>query len=198
MAPQRRRCIVAAKESAVKKYVVKLSDEEREQLNTLIHSGKHPARQLMKARILLKADASEAGEGWSDSRDRRGAGDQRRHGCPDPPATGRGRVRGRPDPQAFAEFGQAAHLRRRGRGQTDRLGLFPAAQGPRAVDVAAAGRGGRGTEHRRARQRQHDRADAKKNTSQAAPETAMGHPAGRQRRLRGRHGGCAGGLSPAA
>jgi transposase len=58
---------VTAKQIAVKKYVVKLSDEEREQLNTLIHMGKHPARRLMKARILLKADASEAGEGWSDS-----------------------------------------------------------------------------------------------------------------------------------
>jgi len=30
--------------------------------------GKSPARQLLKARILLKADVSEAGEGWSDSR----------------------------------------------------------------------------------------------------------------------------------
>ena len=59
---------MAAKEIAVKKYVVKLSDAERERLDTLIHMGKHPARQLMKARILLKADASEAGEGWSDSR----------------------------------------------------------------------------------------------------------------------------------
>ena len=58
---------MTAKQIAVKKYVVKLSDEEREQLNTLIHMGKHPARRLMKARILLKADASEAGEGWSDS-----------------------------------------------------------------------------------------------------------------------------------
>ena len=58
---------MAAKQAAVKKYVVKLSDEEREQLNTLIHAGKHPAGQLMKARILLKADASEGGEGWSDS-----------------------------------------------------------------------------------------------------------------------------------
>jgi transposase len=58
---------VAAKEIAVKRYVVKLNDEERDRLNTLIHAGKHPARQLMKARILLKADASEAGEGWSDS-----------------------------------------------------------------------------------------------------------------------------------
>jgi transposase len=58
---------VAARENAVKRYVVKLSDEEREQLDTLIHAGKHSARQLMKARILLKADASEGGEGWSDS-----------------------------------------------------------------------------------------------------------------------------------
>ena len=58
---------MTAKQIAVKRYVVKLSDDERERLNTLIHSGKHPARQLTKARILLKADASEAGEGWGDS-----------------------------------------------------------------------------------------------------------------------------------
>src|ERR1700730_19348905 len=68
MAPQRRRCIVTAKQSAVKRYVVKRSNEERERLDALTHMGKHPARLLTKARILLKADASEAGEGWSDSR----------------------------------------------------------------------------------------------------------------------------------
>ena len=56
-----------AKEIAVKKYVVKLSTEERERLDTLIRSGKHPARKLTRARILLKADVGEAGEGWSDS-----------------------------------------------------------------------------------------------------------------------------------
>jgi hypothetical protein len=59
---------VAGKEIAVKKYVVKLSEEERERLDGLIRNGKHPAQRLMKARILLKADAGEAGEGWSDSR----------------------------------------------------------------------------------------------------------------------------------
>ena len=59
---------MTAKQIAVKKYVVELSDTERERLNTLIHRDKHPARQLTKARILLKADASEVGEGWSDSR----------------------------------------------------------------------------------------------------------------------------------
>jgi hypothetical protein len=41
--------------------------EERERLETLIRGGKHPARKLTRARILLKADAGEAGEGWSDS-----------------------------------------------------------------------------------------------------------------------------------
>ena len=58
---------MTAKQTAVKKYVVKLSDAEREQLNRLIRSGKHRARQLVRARILLKADACKAGEGWSDS-----------------------------------------------------------------------------------------------------------------------------------
>ena len=58
---------MAAKEIAVKKYVVKLDAEERERLDTMIRSGKPPAQRLMKARILLKADASDGGEGWSDS-----------------------------------------------------------------------------------------------------------------------------------
>ena len=44
-----------------------VSDEEREQLDTLIQNGKHRARHLLKARILLKANASDAGAGWSDS-----------------------------------------------------------------------------------------------------------------------------------
>ncbi len=59
---------MAAKEISVKKYVVRLSGEERERLEALIRKGKSPAQRLLKARILLKADASEAGEGWSDSR----------------------------------------------------------------------------------------------------------------------------------
>ena len=58
---------MTSKQNFVKKYVVKLSDEEHERLNTLIRTGKHPAWQIMKARILLKADASEGGEGWGDS-----------------------------------------------------------------------------------------------------------------------------------
>ena len=56
------------KKIAVKKYVVRLSSEEREQLGTLIRKGKGPAQRLLKARILLKADVSDAGPGWSDSK----------------------------------------------------------------------------------------------------------------------------------
>src|SRR6266568_35260 len=60
--------IMAGKEISVKKYVVRLSGEERRQLETLVRKGKGPARRLLKARILLKADVSERGPGWSDSR----------------------------------------------------------------------------------------------------------------------------------
>jgi len=59
---------VAGKEIAVKKYVVRLDAEERDRLNELIRKGKRSAQLLTKARILLKADISDAGEGWSDSR----------------------------------------------------------------------------------------------------------------------------------
>ena len=59
---------MAVKEIAVKKYVVKLSEAEREYLQTLVNKGKSPAKRLLKARILLKADVSEHGEGWSDGR----------------------------------------------------------------------------------------------------------------------------------
>jgi hypothetical protein len=59
---------MARKEIAVKKYVVRLSPDEREQLEALIRKGKSPAKRLLKARILLKADVSDAGAGWSDSR----------------------------------------------------------------------------------------------------------------------------------
>ena len=59
---------MTAQQPAVKKYIVKLTAEERTRLDVLIQKGKAAARQLLKARILLKADASTAGEAWSDRR----------------------------------------------------------------------------------------------------------------------------------
>ncbi len=50
----------------MKKYIVKLSEQEREELQDLISKGKSSARKLMHARILLKADESEGGPGWKD------------------------------------------------------------------------------------------------------------------------------------
>jgi transposase len=55
-------------EVTVKKYVVRLSKDERSALEELLSKGKHPAATTLKARVLLKADVSDAGEGWSDSR----------------------------------------------------------------------------------------------------------------------------------
>jgi hypothetical protein len=59
---------VTAQQPAAKKYIVKLSIEERERLSGLIQKGKGPARQALKAPILLKADASKASDAWSDNR----------------------------------------------------------------------------------------------------------------------------------
>ena len=50
------------------KYVVRLSAQERETLQALLHKGRHPASQTLKARILLKSCVSDAGEGWDDTR----------------------------------------------------------------------------------------------------------------------------------
>jgi hypothetical protein len=49
-----------------KQYVVRLSEEERAQLLTLIGRGTAPARAQTHARILLKANQGEAGPGWTD------------------------------------------------------------------------------------------------------------------------------------
>ena len=45
----------------------KLSAEERDRLQAMVHAGKNSAQILTRERILLKADVSDAGEGWSDS-----------------------------------------------------------------------------------------------------------------------------------
>ncbi len=111
---------MARQKIAVKKYIVTLSDEERERLTTLIHSGKHPAKKLLKARIRLKADASQGGAGWSDSR-------------------------------IAAALETSVDTVARTRQRLVEEGLEAAL----TLDIATAGRGGRRTEDRRTRQRQH-------------------------------------------
>ena len=52
----------------MKKYVVTLTAEEREQLAGMIAAGKAAAQKLAHARVLLKADAGDGGPGWTDDR----------------------------------------------------------------------------------------------------------------------------------
>jgi transposase len=49
-----------------KKFIVRLSGEEREHLEALLTKGKAAARKLTRARILLKADGNDPGSAWSD------------------------------------------------------------------------------------------------------------------------------------
>lgn len=48
------------------KYVVRLTAEERKQLEGLVRTGKVAAAKRLKAQILLKADAGPEGSGWTD------------------------------------------------------------------------------------------------------------------------------------
>ena len=131
----------------------------------LIRKGKSPAQRLLKARILLKADVSEAGEGWSDSRI---------IAALETSPSMVYRVRKQLveegfeavfEPQATRDAGGGAD-RRRGGSQTDRLGLLQTTQGTGALDLANVGEQGGGTPHCRLRQRLDDRAGAQKNTLQ--------------------------------
>jgi hypothetical protein len=58
---------MAFKEIAAKKYVVRLTAEQREQLRAVARLGGASSQRRLKARILLKADVGEGGEGWSDA-----------------------------------------------------------------------------------------------------------------------------------
>ena len=157
---------MAAKAPSVKRYVVRLSAEERQQLEALIRKGKSPAQRLLKARILLKADVSEDGEGWSDSRI---------IAALDTSVSMVYRVRKQlveegleagVEPQAAGDARRCADFRRREGSQADRS--WPVPSRPRACALEPCGcwRARWWSSDRRARQRQHDRAGAKKNALQ--------------------------------
>ena len=50
-----------------KQHVVRLTPAERAELQQVIHAGAAPARKQIRARILLKADTSQAGPRWTDA-----------------------------------------------------------------------------------------------------------------------------------
>ena len=188
---------MARKEIAVKKYVVKLSAEERDRLEALIHAGKSPAQLLTRARILLKAYASEMGEGWSDSAI---------SAALETSINNIGRLR-----RQLVEEGLEAALSRKYNPNSARPRIFdgtaeaklialtcsPAPEGfarwslrlleEKVVELNIVAKVSDNTIGRTLKKR-----------AQTSPQTAMGNRAGRQRRLRGRHGRCAGNLPEAA
>ena len=154
---------MAGKEIAVKKYVVRLTAEERGQLDELISKGKRSAQLLTKARILLKADVSDAGEGWSDSRIAAAL---------DTSIANIERTRRQLVEEGFEAVltrkynpnsARPRNFRRRGGSKADRTDTLSGPGGFRPLEPAPARGEGRRTAHCRARQRQHDRANAKKN-----------------------------------
>lgn len=48
------------------RYVVRLSQEERTELEDLVYKGRVAAHKRLHAQLLLKADVGEWGEGWTD------------------------------------------------------------------------------------------------------------------------------------
>jgi transposase len=179
---------MSAREVPVKKYVVRLSAEEREQLGALIRKGKSSAQRLMKARILLKADVSEDGEGWSDSQIVEAL---------ETSATTVYRTR-----QQLVEEGLEAVLSRKKPSRPSVLPIFDGEKEAKLIALACSeppkGRSRwtlRMLENKVVELDIVERASDStigrvlKKSTQAAPQNAMGHPARGNRRLRSRHGG---------
>ena len=187
---------MAAKEISVKKYVVRLSGEERERLEALLRKGKSPAQRMLKARILLKADVSEAGEGWSDSRIIKAL---------DTSVSMVYRVR-----KQLAEEGFEAVLSRKQRATPAVARIFDGEKEAKLIALACSkppkGRARwtlRLLEKKVVELQIVDCASdltigrALKKTSLAPSPAVLGHPAEGQWRVRSRHGRCAGGLHAA-
>ena len=128
-------------------------------------AGKRSAQLLTKARIFLKADVSEAGDGWSDSRIAEAL---------DTSVANIERTRQQLVTEGFEavltrKYNPNSAPRRifdgaacRG-SKADCAGARTSSRGLCQMDSEPARREGRRTEHRRESQRQHDWADAKKN-----------------------------------
>jgi hypothetical protein len=68
------RIIDPATASIRQKFIVTLTAEERGDLTRLITSGRHAARMLTHARVLLQTDAGSDGPAWPDEQIRRALG----------------------------------------------------------------------------------------------------------------------------
>src|SRR5258707_1338376 len=128
-------------------------DPQRQAFRPVAGEGPHPAEGgRIGARRRLERQP-----------DCRGAGHQYPHYRADQAPAGRGGVRGGVEAQIQSQFRPAPDFRRRSRSKIDRADPLSGPGGFRPLEPPPARGEGRRTAHCRARQRQHDRADAKKN-----------------------------------
>ena len=158
-----------------KRYVVRLSEEERKELQSLVKKGTVKAYRVKHANILLKADAN--GPGWTDEKIAEAFGChfntvvqvRRRFG-------GRGTGAGLGPQEATATLAREV-TGRRARGANDRTQLRPATGRTSPLDAATAqptagGDGDRGDDQPR-----NGAPGFKKKRPQTALEEVLGDPA---------------------
>ena len=189
---------MAGKEIAVKRYVVRLSTEERERLKALVRAGKSPGAIADESAHSPEDRRVGGGEGWSDSVIAAAL---------DTSINNVARTR-----QQLVEEGFEATLKRKYNPNSARPRIFdgaaeaklialtcsPAPEGfarwslrlleEKVVELNIVAKVSDNTIGR----------TSKKKRPQTAPQSAMGYPARRQRRLRRRHGRRAGNVTEAA
>src|SRR5208282_4965729 len=176
---------------------VKLSAEERDRLEAMVRAGKNSAQIVTRARILLKADVSDAGEGWSDGAIAAAL---------DTSINNVARTR-----QQLVEEGFEVTLTRKYNPNSARPRIFDGAAEAKLIALACspapegfARWSLRLLEEKVVELSIVDKASDNtigrtlKKCAQTAPQSAMGDPARRQCGLRRRHGGCAGNLPETA
>ena len=83
-----------------KRYRVRLTAEERKELDGQVNTGTGSARRLRRARILLMADEAQAGGGWCDAEIAKALGAHAAHGRASSGAVCHSRDRSRPQAHA--------------------------------------------------------------------------------------------------
>lgn len=120
-----------------KKYIVRLSDQERRGLEQLSAKGKTVAYGIRHAHILLKADAD--GPNWTDWRIAEAFSCHARMARGHPETIRRAGARCGAESKEARNAAAGKTTRRRKRGPLDRAELQQTAQGPSALDAASAG-----------------------------------------------------------
>ena len=137
---------MAAREKSVKRYVVRLSAEEREQ--RLDSQRKKSGATAAEGAHFVEGGYLGSWRWVERQQDHCGPGDQRLHDLPGSQAVGGRRPRRGVEPQKAGDAGGSADLRRREGSQADCPGVLQAAQGTGALELAVVGKQGGGTQHR--------------------------------------------------